>query len=54
MSTKEYFEIYLSTTQISIAITKLNSTLCFPGVNRVYMNVTTEMNGKFSGTCSGS
>lgn len=57
MSTKKYFWVYLSATQMSITISKLNSTLCLTGINMAYMKimkVTTEMNGNFAGICSGS
>lgn len=54
MSTEEDFRVYLGATQMSITISKLNSTLCFTGINMAYMKVTTEMNGNFSGICSGS
>lgn len=41
------FWIYLSTTQISITIIELNSTLCFSDINMAHMKAATEMNESF-------
>lgn len=54
VSTKEYFWIYPSATQISTTIINLNSTLSFTDINVAYVQVTTEMNGNFPGICFGS
>lgn len=54
MSTKECCWKYLSAVQLSVTISKLNSALCFPGVNRAWREVAADINGSFPGIHSGS
>lgn len=54
VSTKGYFSKYLSATQLNVTITKLNSALCFTGINIAWREAATEMNGSFSCIHSGS